>query len=63
MDEELTEEVEMEPTVANECKRYALRDKRPPRKFLDKEYVLLTEGVWLLILCARCQGLERKVGL
>ena len=35
-------EVEHEPIVANEGRRYPLRDIRVPRRFSYREYVLLT---------------------
>ena len=36
------EEVEEEPTVPNKGRRYPLRERRAPPRFLDEERVLLT---------------------
>ena len=41
-DEEPTEEVKQKPIVANEGRRYPLRERRALRIFPEKEYVLLT---------------------
>ena len=44
-DEEPAIEVEQKPTAANEGRRYPLRERRPPRRFPDREYVLFRKGL------------------
>ena len=43
IEHEPTKEIEHEPTIANEGRRYPIRDTRVPHRFPDREYVLLTD--------------------
>ena len=40
---DLDEEQMEEPTVSNHGRRYPLRERRAPQRFLDAEHVLLTD--------------------